>query len=202
MTARYCTECGARCSERVPEGDDRTRAVCTACGTVHYENPKSVVGCLVEHGDALLLCRRAIEPARGLWTFPAGFLENGETLAAGAARETREEALAEVEVGALHSLLDVPHIAQVYVVFRARFTAAPTYGAGQESLESALVQADSIPWGQLAFPTVALALRLWDEDRRQQARRVHRGTVRWTGEGSRFDLERYRLEDHSAEPLR
>lgn len=205
---RFCPSCGAPCEERVPAGDDRPRAVCTACGTVHYLNPRSVVGCIVERDGGVLLCRRAIEPAHGRWTFPAGFLETGESLAAGAARETWEEARARVAVSAPHALLDVPHIGQTYVVFRARFSepaqateSAPGHAPGPESLITELVPFDRIPWGELAFPSISLALRLYVEDRARGSHRVHQGVVHWTGEGSRFDLARYELRDHRADPL-
>lgn len=203
---RFCPSCGAPCEERVPAGDDRPRAVCTACAAVHYRNPQAVVGCIVEASGGVLLCRRAIEPARGRWTFPAGFLENGESLAEGAARETYEEARAHVEVTAPHALLDIPHIAQTYVVFRARFAAAepgaaPEFGAGPESLEVALFALDALPWAELAFPSVSLALRLYVEDRARGVHRVHQGVVHWDGAGSRYDLARYELQRHRADPL-
>lgn len=197
---RFCPSCGAPCESRIPAGDDRPRAVCTACETVHYRNPISVVGCIVETDGGILLCRRAIEPAHGRWTFPAGFLENGETLAAGAARETREEACAEVDVLALHALLDIPHIAQTYVVFRARLL-GPGYCAGTESLEVVEFALDDIPWAELAFPSVSLALRLYVDDRRGGARRIHRGTVAWNGDGPRFDVAHYELRDHDAQDV-
>jgi len=197
---RFCPTCGAPCEERIPAGDDRPRAVCTACGTVHYRNPQAVVGCIVEAPGGILLCRRAIEPAHGRWTFPAGFLENGEGLAAGAARETWEEARARVAVTAPHALLDVPHIAQTYVVFRATLCGT-AFGSGPESLHVEVVPLDRIPWDDLAFPSIALALRLYVEDHARGVQRVHQGTVHWSGEGSRYDLTRYELRGHRADPL-
>ncbi|MCK5943864.1 MAG: NUDIX hydrolase, partial [Planctomycetes bacterium] len=109
---KFCCDCGGDLIDRVPDGDDRSRRWCRACEKAHYQNPLVVVGCLVERDDELLLCRRAIEPGHGRWTVPAGFLELGETLAQGAARETLEEAGARVEVVAPHSLLDLTHIGQ------------------------------------------------------------------------------------------
>jgi ADP-ribose/FAD diphosphatase len=194
---RFCPTCGAPCEERVPPGDDRPRAVCTGCATVHYRNPNAVVGCIVETEGGVLLCRRAIEPALGRWTFPAGFLENGESLAAGAARETWEEARARVHVEAPHALLDIPHIAQTYVVFRATLLDGG-FGAGPESLGVEVVPIESIPWDLLAFPSVSLALRLYAEDRAAVRRRVHQGIVHWTGAGSRYDLTQYELREHRA----
>ena len=135
---KFCSDCAGPLVEHTPAGDDRPRRWCPACNKAHYQNPLVVVGCLVERGDEVLLCRRAIEPAHGKWTVPAGFLELGETLAAGAARETREEAGAEVEVIAPHSHLDLTHIGQHYAMFRARLT-APDVSPGAESLECAWV---------------------------------------------------------------
>jgi len=197
---RFCPSCGAPCEERVPTGDNRTRAVCTGCALVHYRNPNIVVGCIVEAPGGLLLCRRAIEPALGLWTFPAGFLENGESLAAGAARETLEEARADVEVLAPHALLDIPHIAQTYVVFRARLRGTD-FGAGPESQVVEVLATDRIPWEELAFPSVSLALRLYVDDLAAGRQQVHQGVVHWTGAGSRYDLARYELRDHRADSL-
>src|SRR5690348_14599493 len=134
----FCTQCGARLEFRVPTGDHLARHVCDTCGTVHYQNPRLVVGCVPEYQGRILLCRRAIEPRRGYWTVPAGFYENGETLQHGAARECQEEALAAVEVGSLLSIVHVLHAQQVHVFFRATLR-EPQFGAGPESLEVRLV---------------------------------------------------------------
>lgn len=179
----------------MPEGDDRPRAVCPACETIHYENPRPVVGCVVEAGERLLLCRRAIEPAHGLWTIPAGYQEIGETTVEGAKRETREEACAEVEVTAPHAFLDIPHIGQTYSIFRSRLV-GEAFEAGPESLEVALFERSEVPWGELAFPVVTYALKLFLEDREQGLDRVHLGVLRWGGSGSRFDPAEYVLADH------
>lgn len=160
----FCTQCGARLEFRVPPGDHLARHVCDACGTIHYQNPRLVVGCVPEHAGSLLLCRRAIEPRRGYWTVPAGFMENGETLQQAAARETREEALAEVEIGSLLSVVHVLHAQQVHVFFRATLTQAQ-FGSGPESLEVELVRPENIPWPELAFPSTEFTLRRYLEDR-------------------------------------
>ena len=200
---KFCPLCAAPLERRVPPGDDRERAVCSACGTVHYENPRTVVGCLVEHEDQLLLCRRAIEPGHGLWTTPAGFLELQESLADGAKRETREEACAEVEIVAPHAFLDLPHIGQSYALFRARLRVeeGPGFRPGDESLETALFAPDALPFGELAFPVVHFALELWLQDRSRGRPRLHTAALRWNGEGSRFDPRRYDLEGHLGVPL-
>lgn len=163
---RYCSQCGSdRLVLEIPTGDSRPRHVCHACQTIHYQNPKVVTGCLVVDGDKVLLCRRAIEPRRGFWTSPAGFLENGETLQEGAARETREEADAAVELDGLYTVFNLTHIHQIYVFFRGRLSGG-TYGSGEESIECRLFAEHEIPWDELAFPTVAKTLKYWLEDRK------------------------------------
>ncbi|HTX05004.1 MAG TPA: NUDIX hydrolase [Steroidobacteraceae bacterium] len=159
----FCPQCGGRVEFRVPPGDHLARHVCDACGTIHYQNPRLVVGCVPVHEGRILLCRRAIEPRRGFWTVPAGFFENGETLQQGAARECREEALAEVEIGSLLSIVHVLHARQVHVFFRARLL-APRFGAGPESLEVELIRPEEIPWPELAFPSTEFSLRRYLED--------------------------------------
>jgi len=187
---KFCGECGCPLERRVPDGDDRQRLACTSCSWVYYQNPLVVVGCLVERGDELLLCRRAIEPAHGKWTIPAGYLELGETLAAGAARETREEAGADVEILAPHSQLELPHIGQLHMTYRARMR-SDALAPGPESLECAFFAEDEIPWETMAFPAGIFALRLWFEDRHQQRTHLHRGDLRFGGAGSRFDASNY-----------
>jgi len=161
----YCSHCGAPVSHRIPDGDNRHRYVCDACGAIHYQNPRMVVGCLPVWEDQVLLCRRAIEPRYGLWTLPAGFMENGETTAEGARRETLEEAGARVEINALYTLINVPDIDQVSLLFRARLLDLD-FAAGEESLEVALFGEADIPWDELAFRTVRNTLEHYYEDRR------------------------------------
>ncbi|MBV8783651.1 MAG: NUDIX hydrolase [Gammaproteobacteria bacterium] len=160
----FCSHCGAKVELRVPPGDHLPRYVCTACGRIHYQNPRLVVGCVPEHEGKLLLCRRAIEPRRGYWTVPAGFMENRETLQEAAARECHEEALAEVAIGSLLSIVHVLHAEQVHVFFRARLPQA-RFGAGPESLEVELVAPEDIPWEELAFRSTDFTLRRYLEDR-------------------------------------
>ena len=156
---KFCSHCGSsQLDFRVPDGDTLKRYVCAACATIHYQNPKVVVGCLPVWEDLVLLCKRAIEPRLGLWTLPAGFLENGETLEAGALRETAEEAHARVEIGALYTVISLPDINQVYMMFRARLLDLD-FGPGPESLEVELFAEDDIPWGDIAFRTIARTLR-------------------------------------------
>jgi ADP-ribose pyrophosphatase YjhB (NUDIX family) len=166
MAMNFCSNCGAATLElRIPDGDTLRRRVCATCGTIHYENPKIVTGCLPVWDERVLLCKRAIEPRYGLWTLPAGFLENGETLGSGAARETLEEADARVELGELYTVISLPQINQVYMMFRSRLTDVD-FGPGTESLQVRLFDESEIPWEQLAFRTIARTLRNFFLDRR------------------------------------
>ncbi len=160
----FCNQCGARVTLRVPPGDHFPRYVCDACGTIHYENPKLVVGCVPEYEGRILMCIRAIEPRRGYWTVPAGFMENNETLQEAAARESHEEALAHVKIGSLLSVVHVLHARQVHVFFRATLE-TPEFGIGPESLEVKLIPPEEIPWADIAFPSTDFTLRRYLEDR-------------------------------------
>ena len=162
---RHCSHCGGPVELRVPPGDNRPRHVCPACDAVHYQNPRLVVGCIPQWEDRVLLCRRAIEPAYGLWTLPAGFLELGEGTAEGAAREAAEEACIDVDIGPLFSLMDVPHIGQVHMLYLAHLR-EPRWAAGDESLEVALFAEADIPWSDLSFRSVRETLKHYFEDRR------------------------------------
>jgi ADP-ribose pyrophosphatase YjhB (NUDIX family) len=170
---KFCSHCGSPALEqRIPDGDTLPRWVCSSCGTIHYQNPKVVVGCLPDWEGRVLLCRRAIDPRHGLWTLPAGFLENGETITAGAARETAEEARARVDVGELYTVISLPQIHQVYVMFRARLLDLE-FGPGPESLEVRLFEEDAIPWTELAFRTIGRTLRNYFLDRKLGRFPVH-----------------------------
>lgn len=173
---KYCSHCGAAVTLRIPSGDNRPRYVCDRCGSIHYQNPRMVVGCLPEWEEQVLLCRRAIEPKHGFWTLPAGFMENGETTAEGAVRETLEEAGARVEVIDLFSMINVPDINQVYILFRARLLDLD-FHPGEESLEVALFREEEIPWQEIAFRTVHKTLEHYYEDRRQGRYRMHFGDL-------------------------
>jgi ADP-ribose pyrophosphatase YjhB (NUDIX family) len=162
----YCSQCGSPVSLRIPEGDHLPRYVCSACSTIHYENPKLVVGCVPVWENKILLCRRAIEPQIGLWTFPAGFMENGETAAEAAIRETLEEASARVALGPLYALYNLPHISQVYLFFRAGLTDLD-FGPGPESQDVRLFTQGEIPWDDIAFTTVRDTLEHYFEDARR-----------------------------------
>ncbi|MEP7246458.1 MAG: NUDIX hydrolase [Gammaproteobacteria bacterium] len=160
----FCSNCGSRVAHRIPPGDHRLRFVCDSCGVIHYENPHVVVGCVPEFEGKILICKRAIEPRLGFWTVPAGFMENGETLQQGAARECQEEALADVEIGSLLTVVSVVGARQVHVFFRAKLR-SPGFGAGEESLESILVAPEEIPWADIAFQSTVFTLERYLEDK-------------------------------------
>jgi len=173
---KFCSHCGTPVELKVPEGDHLPRFVCPACGTIHYQNPKVVVGSIPVWEDRILLCKRAIEPRYGLWTLPAGFMENEETTIEGALRETMEEAGARVEVIDLHTMFNLPHVNQVYVMFRARLLDLD-FGPGPESLEVALYEEKDIPWNEIAFPVIEQTMRLFFEDRRRGTFGIHTGDI-------------------------
>jgi len=162
----YCSECGSAVHQKIPAGDNRPRYVCNQCETIHYQNPRIIAGCLPVYQDKVLLCKRAIEPGYGLWTLPAGFMENGETTQEGALRETREEACAEVELQGLYTLTSITPINQVQMFYLAELS-RPNFAAGEETLEAKLFAEHQIPWEQIAFKTVVNALKLYFEDRKQ-----------------------------------
>ena len=173
---KFCSNCATPVELRVPEGDSLPRYVCPACSIIHYQNPKMVVGCIPEWEDKILLCRRAIEPRHGWWTLPAGFMENAETLAQAAARETLEEANARVEMGALYAIYNLPHINQVYILFRARLLDLD-FKPGAESLEVKLFSETEIPWEEMAFRAIREPLKRYFEERRQGQLGFHMGTI-------------------------
>jgi len=172
----FCSNCGAKVVLRVPPGDSLPRHVCDGCGTIHYRNPLVVVGTIPEWEDRILLCKRAIEPRRGLWTLPAGFMELGETTAQGALRETLEEAQARVELGEVFSLLSVPHVNQVHLFYRARLLDR-NFAAGAETLEVELFREGDIPWEGIAFRTIATTLKHFFADRKEGIYRLHAGEI-------------------------
>jgi len=165
----FCSNCGSdQLHLKVPQGDNLPRYICGNCGTIHYQNPKIVVGCLVVQQNQVMLCRRAIEPRKGLWNLPAGYLENGETVEEGALRETWEEAGAKVVIERLHTVYSLPHINQVYMHFLC-YMQNPEYTAGPESLEVAFFTANTVPWNELAFSSTRFTLEHFFSGNQQQA---------------------------------
>ncbi|WFF39740.1 NUDIX hydrolase [Moraxella nasibovis] len=160
----YCLKCGSPAHHAIPEGDTRPRLVCPACGHIHYENPKMVCGVLAVHEGRILLCRRAIEPRYGLWTLPAGFMENGETMAEGAKRETVEEADGVAVDLKLYALYDLPHWGQIHAMYLANLKDG-AFGVGVESLECALFYPDEIDMENLAFETVRQTIERYLADK-------------------------------------
>lgn len=170
---KHCRNCGATVVYRVPDdGDTRERAVCPACDTIHYENPLNVVGTVPHWGDKVLLCKRNIEPRWGKWTLPAGFMELGETTVEGAARETVEEAGAQIEMEPLFTVLSVPRVGQVHLFYRARLL-SEVFDPGHETIEARLFAEHEIPWEEIAFRTVKETLERYFADRARGAFEVH-----------------------------
>lgn len=162
---KYCSQCGHSVSQRIPEGDNRLRYVCTECERIHYQNPRIIAGCLPIHDDRILLCKRSIEPRAGKWTLPAGFMENGETTEEGALREMQEEANANANIIGIYTLFSLPHISQVYMFYRAELTDLNFYpGAETEAVQ--LFEESQIPWDELAFPVITDTLKFYLQDRR------------------------------------
>jgi ADP-ribose pyrophosphatase YjhB (NUDIX family) len=172
----HCRRCGSPAQYRVPADDNRERAVCTACGEIHYENPINVVGTVPVWDERVLLCRRNIEPRYGLWTLPAGFLELGETSEQGALRETDEEAGAEVELEGLFTVLNVVRAGQIHLFYRARMLSA-RLAPGPETIEARLFREHEVPWDQIAFRTVRQTLVHYFDDRRAGRFGVHAGEI-------------------------
>lgn len=175
---KFCPDCGHPVVAKIPEGDHLPRFVCESCTTIHYQNPRIIAGCIPEWQGKILLCRRAIEPRRGFWTVPAGFMENGEAVQDAAAREAQEEALADVEIGSLVSIINVIRAHQVHIIFRARLLDT-NFGVGPESLEVALYEEADIPWPEIAFLSVEFALRRYLDDRRAHREVTHFRDIDW-----------------------
>lgn len=177
----FCSCCGQPTNTQIPLGDSLPREVCTSCGAIHYVNPKVICGALVLWENKILLCRRAIEPRYGLWTLPAGYMELFETMQQGAARETREEAEAEVDIEQLYCMYNIPRIGQIYVLFKANLIDGK-FGAGEETIECRLFEEQDIPWDDLAFPSVKRTLEHYFEDRQSNIFPMHLETL-----GTRLD---------------
>ena len=174
---KYCSQCGARVTLEIPEGDNRHRHVCSRCQYIHYQNPNIVAGCIPYWEDQVLLCRRAIEPKYGLWTLPAGFMENDETAIEAAIRETAEEAGARVLEPKLYTIISLPHVNQVYMMYRAQL-ADLEFASGEESLETALYKQHQIPWGEMAFSVIEHTLRFYIQDLGRDEYGIYHGDLR------------------------
>lgn len=189
----FCSQCGQPVNLKIPEGDNRERHVCGHCDTIHYQNPRIIAGCIPVVDDQVLLCRRAIEPRHGLWTLPAGFMENGETTLEGALRECEEEANARIDNPILSGIFDIPHINQVYMFYRGTISkrgvsnstnaqngsiqSGADFSPGIESLEVALFRESEIPWELLAFPVMELMLHHHFQDSKLNLTEVRTGTI-------------------------
>ena len=190
ITVNYCSECGSdRLVYRLPQGDTRKRTVCNSCGHTFYSNPKIVTGCILEWQKRILLCKRAIEPRINLWTVPAGFLENGESVIEAAAREAEEEACAKSENLVIHSFYNIRYVNQVYILYRGSLKDG-NYGVGHESNDAMLCAETDIPWQQIAFPVIADALKLYFADRGRCHYEYHEGDI-YKGDDNQARIVRY-----------
>jgi len=183
----YCSQCGQPVTLKIPVDDNRERFVCDHCGFVHYQNPNNVCGAILTRGDELLLCKRAIEPRYGLWTLPAGFMENNETVAEAAAREAMEEANARAGPLSLFGIFSMPYISQVYLMFHGELV-SDEISAGQESLDVGMFTREQIPWDELAFPVVTHSLNLFYE---HGTERVHHA---WFSRGPDRSVELHSID--------
>jgi len=165
---KFCPQCGNKTESIIPDGDNRVRDVCDACELIHYQNPRIIAGCIPVWDDKVLLCKRAIHPRKGFWTLPAGFMELGETTEQAAIRETLEEAEAIVQTEELYAVFNLPHINQVYMIYRSALL-KPEFSSGIESLEVRLFAEHEIPWGDLAFETMQLSLKYYFQDKKAGA---------------------------------
>ncbi|KAJ4979817.1 hypothetical protein NE237_010597 [Protea cynaroides] len=192
---KFCQWCGGPMKHAVPDGDERVRAICTICGEIAYQNPKMVVGCLIEHDNKVLLCKRNIPPSQGRWTLPAGYLEIGESAAKGAIRETWEEAGAEVEIISHFAHLDIPRIGQCYIIFRAKLK-KPQFSPGPESMECRLFKLEDIPFDSLAFSSMLVTLKLYVQDIKSGNPKFHCGTINKREGSGPLDIHAYTLDSH------
>jgi len=199
---KFCCGCGGALVQAIPEGEDMYRSVCSACGKVDYQNPKMVAGCVVLHQGKVLLCRRGIEPCKGLWTLPAGYVELGESVLEGAVRETREEANALVHDAKPYFHLDIPRIGQVYKFYRGTLAAPYDFSPGVETLETGLFAPEDVPFGEIAFSAVTVVLQHLAEDLGSGTFRVHEGVIVKKDGFSPSDPQGYELVDHLSMHMR
>ena len=176
MIMKYCSQCGSSLIQTIPEGDNMSRHVCEHCNMIHYQNPKIIAGTIPEWDNKILLCKRAIEPRHGLWTLPAGFMENSETTIQGALRESMEEANAELTRMTLFCVFSIPHISQVYMMYRGELINGQA-SPGSESLELDLFSEENIPWDEIAFPVITETLKLYFKDKATGKFSTHAGDI-------------------------
>jgi len=180
---KFCNQCGAEVTGKIPKGDNRLRYVCISCQEIHYQNPKIVAGCIPEYEGKVLLCKRAIEPRYGYWTLPAGFMELEETSLEAALRETLEEANARVGISELYTVFNLPYVSQVYMMYRSQLLDLD-FSAGEESLEVRLFSEDKIPWDDIAFTTIKHTLNFYFQDQRNRNFHLHTGDIIKLNDGS------------------
>ncbi|XP_071687498.1 nudix hydrolase 23, chloroplastic-like [Rutidosis leptorrhynchoides] len=191
----FCQLCGGPTKHEIPDNEEKERAICTLCGKISYENPKMVVGCLIEHDNKILLCKRNIQPSFGLWTLPAGYLEIGESASEGAIRETWEEAGAKVKVISPFAQLDIPLIGHTYIIFLAKLI-MPHFSPGPESLECRLFALEDIPYESLSFSSMLITLNLYNEDIKVGRPKFHYVNVNKRPGTGPSEIHAYTLDYH------
>lgn len=185
----FCSNCGEQVTQKIPQGDNRPRYVCSACEMIHYQNPRIIAGCIAEYENRILLCKRAIEPRSGLWTLPGGFMENNETTLEAAARESYEEANANISDISLFCTYSIPHISQVYFMYRGTLDNGFS-SPGDESLETQLYAKAEIPWDQMAFPVMSESLKLYFDDKASGQFKIRNGVI-YRDENQQLIVENY-----------
>ncbi|XP_071720900.1 nudix hydrolase 23, chloroplastic-like isoform X2 [Rutidosis leptorrhynchoides] len=191
----FCQLCGGPTKYEIPDGEEKERAICTLCGKISYLNPKMVVGCLIEHDNKILLCKRNIQPSFGLWTLPAGYMEIGESATEGAVRETWEEAGAKVEIISPFAQLDIPIIGQTYMIFLAKLI-TPHFSPGPESSECRLFALDDIPYESLSFSSMLVTINLYIEDIKVGRPKFHYVIINKRPGTSPSEIQAYTLDYH------
>lgn len=185
----FCSNCGEQVTQKIPRGDNLPRYVCSACEMIHYQNPRIIAGCIAEYENRILLCKRAIEPRSGLWTLPGGFMENNETTLEAAARESYEEANAIISDINLYCTYSIPHISQVYFMYRGTLDNGFSV-PGEESLETQLYAKEDIPWDQMAFPVMSESLKLYFDDKASGQFKIRNGVI-YRDENQQLIVENY-----------
>jgi ADP-ribose pyrophosphatase YjhB (NUDIX family) len=164
-STKFCTQCGHPITRQIPQNDDHVRAVCSSCGHVHYENPKMVVGTIPVFQDRILMCKRNIDPRKGCWTLPAGYLENEESVQQGAVRETLEETRAQVQILSPYRMFNILFVDQIYMMFIAELL-SQDFGPTTESTDVRLFSQSNIPWDEIAFDVIRQTLEDYFTDRK------------------------------------
>ena len=181
----FCSHCGSdQLQFTTPPGDSYNRFICQNCHTIHYINPRAIVGCLPVYDEKIILCQRAIEPCKGKWNLPAGFMENGECAEEGALRELKEETGLDGSIIKLHCVYSIPHVNQVYLIFLTKIESLDIE-PGEESLSVTLFDFQEIPWGDIGFSSSVFAIEKYMEYINLKDQRTFIGRYKLDGPESR-----------------